>query len=119
LNEQRTRLRSLETGLGDATSALEEWESATRQALEHEAAKAIADGQVTTLTSQHAETAATVEKAKAEEASATGWAEAHRDTLTLLTGLRGAQIAQAAAQIRKEAADAALAGLKRQSPTKT
>ncbi|NEH61394.1 AAA family ATPase [Rhizobium ruizarguesonis] len=109
LNEQRTRLRSLEKGLAEATSALEEWESATRQALEHEAAKAIADGQVMTMTSQHAETAASLEKAKAEEVSATSLAEAHRDVLSLLTGLRDAETAQTVAQTRKDAADAALA----------
>ncbi|RUM26017.1 hypothetical protein EFQ99_06900 [Rhizobium vallis] len=110
LNEQRIRLRSLEKGLAEATSVLEEWESATRQALEHEAAKAIADGQVVTMTSQHAETAASLEKAKAEEVSATSLAEAHRDVFSLLTGLRDAKTAQAVAQTRKEEADAALVG---------
>ena len=109
LNEQRTRLRSLEKGVGEATSALEEWESATRQALEHEAARAIADEQVTTMTSQHAETEDSLERAKTEEVSATSLAKALRDVLTLLTGLRDAEIAQAAAQTRKEAADAAVA----------
>ena len=109
LDEQRKRLRILEKGLVEATSVLEAWESATQQVLEQEAAKAIVDGQVVTMTSQHAETLASLEKAKADEVSATSLAEEHREVFSLLTGLRDAKTAQTVVQIQKEEADAALA----------
>lgn len=108
LSKQRTRLRDLEAGLAEANSALEEWVSASQQSLEHAAAKAIADEQVTSLTSQHDESTASLEKARAEETTATGSTDATRDALTLLTGLRDARISEASTRARKEAADIAL-----------
>lgn len=109
LSEQRTRLRELEAGLAEANSALEEWTSASRQSLEHASAKAIADEQVTSLTSRHDENTVTLDKAKTEEGTAIGSAEATRDALTLFTGLRDARISEASARARKEAVDVALA----------
>ena len=108
LREQRTRLRYLEASLSEANAALAEWESATQQSLEHEAAKATADGQVTSLTSQREEATASLERTKAHEVVAISSAEAIRDSLTLLTDLRDARIAEASAQSRKEAADLAV-----------
>ncbi|MDW9689293.1 AAA family ATPase [Sinorhizobium meliloti] len=109
LTEQRTRLRSLEKGLGEAASALAEWENASRLSLEHEAAKATADGQVKSLSSQHEETAASLITASTNETRAANSEKSIRDTLTLLTGLRDAYIAEASAQSRKDAADVAVA----------
>ncbi|TIX05474.1 MAG: hypothetical protein E5V57_10330, partial [Mesorhizobium sp.] len=109
LSEQRTRLRGLEAGLAEANSAVDEWVSASQQLLEHAAAKAIADEQVASLTSQHDESTASLEMAKTEEAAATDSTEATRDALTLLTGLRDARISEASTRARKEAADVALA----------
>lgn len=109
LTKQRTRLRSLETGLEEAGSALAEWENASRQSLEHEAAKATADGQVTSLLSQHEETAASLSTIRASETDAVNSEKSIRDTLTLLTGLRDAYVAEASAQSRKDVADVAVA----------
>ncbi|MGX5799626.1 AAA family ATPase [Bradyrhizobium sp. Arg314] len=109
LSEQRTRLRGLEAGVADANSALDEFVSASRQSLEHAAAKAIADEQVTSLTSQYDESAASLENAKVEEASTTDSSDAIRAALTLLIGLRDARISEASTRARKEAADVALA----------
>lgn len=108
LNAQQTRLRRLETSLSDANSALEEWESASRQLSEHEAAKTIADGQVNSLLSQHDEATASLAAAKADEAAAISTTEAIGGSLTLLTGLRDARIAEASVRSRREAADLAV-----------
>jgi DNA repair protein SbcC/Rad50 len=108
LNAQQTRLRRLETNLSEANSALEEWESASRQLSEHEAAKAIADGQVNSLLSQHDEATASLAAAKTDEAAAIRATEAIGGSLTLLAGLRDARIAEASARSRKEAADLAV-----------
>lgn len=109
LNAQQTRLRRLETSVGDANSTLEEWEGAFRQLSEHESAKTIAEGQVNSLLSQHDEATASLAAAKADEAAAITTTKAIGDSLTLLTALRDARIAEASVRSRREAAGVALA----------
>ncbi|RTM05702.1 MAG: hypothetical protein EKK31_15195 [Hyphomicrobiales bacterium] len=108
LDAQQMRLRRLETSLSDANAALEEWESASRQLSEHDAAKVIANGQVTSLLSQHDEATASLAAAKTDEATAISAAKAIGGSLTLLAGLRDARVAEASVRSRKEAADLAV-----------
>jgi exonuclease SbcC len=108
IDGQRARLRGLEASLNTAQSTLDEWQSASRQMAEQEAAKTIAIGQVGSLVSQREDSTAALAGARAAEAAANAVAEAIESSLTLLTGLHSARIAETSARARKSSADVAL-----------